>query len=85
MSPTAIANRAPDDPMRLSIAAWLVFTDAGELVPRSDVSPKSPTTSNVSGFVEPVLAGSRVVKVPSGCEAGSRSAAVAPEPNTSKQ
>src|SRR6266568_4429942 len=62
MSPTAIANRAPDDPMRLSIAAWLLFTDVGVLLPRSEVSPKSPSTSNVSGCVEPTLAGSRVVK-----------------------
>jgi hypothetical protein len=69
--------------MRLSIAAWLLFTDAGVLLPRSEVSPKSPTTSNVSGCVELTLAGSRVVKVPYGCEAGSRSTAVSPEPNTS--
>ena len=64
MSPTATVNRAPDDPMRLSIAAWLVFTEVGVLLPRSDVSPKSPTTSNVSGFAELVSAGSRVVNVP---------------------
>ena len=50
---------------------------------RSEVSPKSPRTSNVSGCVELMLAGSRVVTVPYGCEAGSRSTAGEPASNTS--